>query len=109
MHDQYALFMNLSGEYINQLNGTLEALDTTESRATLYNLNKKVINDFGCSPWLHHIGDMEDYDITTFQSAMQTAFKNSGSATSLNRDCLNNLQKYRVLKTINPSHAKIEP
>lgn len=98
MYDQYALFMNLSGDYINEFNETLNALDTEEANTVLHSLNQRVINDFGCSPWIHHISDMDDHNLEVFKSAVQSAFDNSGSEESLNAECLENLRHQGLLK-----------
>lgn len=98
MYDQYALFMNLSGDYISEFNKTLGALNTEEANKVLYSLNQSVINDFGCSPWIHHVADMDSHDLEIFKSAVQSAFDNSGSMESLSDECLGNLRKYSILK-----------
>ena len=98
MYDQYALFMNLSGDYINEFNETLGALDTEEANTVLHSLNQRVINDFGCSPWIHHVSDMDDHNLEIFKSAVQSAFGNSGSEGRLNEECLANLRRHGLLK-----------
>jgi len=98
MYDQYALFMNLSGDYINEFNETLGALDTEDANMVLHSLNQRVINDFGCSPWIHHVSDMDDHNLEVFKSAVQSAFDNSGSEARLNEECLGNLRHHGLLK-----------
>lgn len=98
MYDQYALFMNLSGDYINEFNETLGALDTEEAKAVLHSLNQRVVNDFGCSPWIHHISDMDDHNLEVFKSAVKRAFDSSGSEESLNEECLENLRHQGLLR-----------
>lgn len=98
MYDQYALFMNLSGDYISEFNETLGAIDTEEANMVLYSLNQRVVNDFGCSPWIHHVSDMDDHNLEVFKSAVQIAFDNSGSEESMSEECLENLRHQGLLK-----------
>lgn len=98
MYDQYALFMNLTGDYISEFNEALGALDTKDANTVLQGLNQRAINDFGCSPWIRHIPEMEDHNLEVFKSAVQSAFDNSGSENHLNEECLGNLRRYGILK-----------
>lgn len=98
MYDQYALFMNLSGDYINEFNETLSSLDTREANIVLYQLNQRAVNDFGCSLWIDHIADMDSHNLEIFKSAMQSAFDNAGPMEGLDEECLNNLRQYSLLK-----------
>lgn len=97
MYDQYALFMNLSGEYIDEFNEVLSALETEGANSVLYVLNQRVINEFGCSPWIHRLVDMDHYNLDVFKSAVQGAFEDSGSMESLDEECIGNLRKYGIL------------
>ncbi|MBU2714036.1 hypothetical protein [Zooshikella harenae] len=98
MYDQYALFMNLSGDYIKEFNETLGAFDTEEANQALSQLNQRVLNDFGCSFWIHHVADMNDHDLEVFKSAIQDAFDNVGSGGIVDEECLNNLREIDLLK-----------
>lgn len=98
MYDQYAVFMNLSGDYINEFNKTLADFGTEEADIALHQFNQRAINDFGCSHWIHHIANMESYNLEVFKSAMQSAFDNVGSTEGLDEECLSNLRQYSLLK-----------
>jgi len=87
------IFANIAGDEIVSVNNIISSLDGKSLDEASLDYNISVLNDIGCSSWLHYLNDFESKDIESFFTGIDLALGNIGLSNKT--QCIRNLLDMR--------------